>query len=219
MTDEDLLNLFFHSLATVARFSLFMRIYLNPSNKGKVHTGSDDTWQWFTSGDFLLALFNDGFVFHIVRLYKANSFYYTEQQYYLCNYIIHSPQATTCASVLPCCCKIASPVFWKKLKAQLSQPFIESHSGLLKPRVSWRRSTGCLPLTVLVPTLHITGMISEKINSFASMHRHQPHTYGLSVLIYSGQGKYRSKHCHFSSSTERTQVTCCEHDSCTSWLV
>lgn len=45
MTDEDLLNLFFHSLATVARFSLFMRIYLNPSNKGKVHTGSDDTWQ------------------------------------------------------------------------------------------------------------------------------------------------------------------------------
>lgn len=115
--------------------------------------------------------------------YKANSFHYTEQQYYLCNYTICSPQATTYASVLPCCCKIASPVFWKKLKAQLGQPFMKSHCGLLKLRVSWRRGTGCLPLTVLAPTLRITGMISEKTNSFTSMLRHRPHAYGLPVLI------------------------------------
>lgn len=48
------------------------------------------------------------------------------------------------------------------MKAQLSQPFMKSHSGRLKPRVSRKRGTGCLPLTVLVPTLHIPGTIWEK---------------------------------------------------------
>lgn len=35
----------------------------------------------------------------------------------------------------------------------------------------------------------------------------------LSLLIYSGQGEYRSEHCHFRSSTDRMQMTCFEHDS------
>lgn len=39
---------------------------------------------------------------------------------------------------------------------------MKSHSGQLKPRVSRKRGTGFLPLTVLVPTLHVPGMTSEK---------------------------------------------------------
>ena len=117
----------------------------------------------------------------MVRLYIVNSFYYTEQQYYLRNYIIHSPEAKTCPSVLPHCCKIPSPVFWKKLKVQLSQPFMKGHSGLLKLRASWSRDTGCL-LAVLLPTLCITSSIS-KTNGFPSMGRHQPPAHRLSVLI------------------------------------
>lgn len=39
---------------------------------------------------------------------------------------------------------------------------MKSHSGRLKSKVSRKRSTGCLPLTELAPTLNIPGMISEK---------------------------------------------------------
>lgn len=59
--------------------------------------------------------------------------------------------------------------FEKKIKAQLSQPFMKSHSGQLKPKVSRKRGTGCLPLTELVPALHIPGMISEKSKRPAGM--------------------------------------------------
>lgn len=40
---------------------------------------------------------------------------------------------------------------------------MKSYSGRLKPKVNIKRGTGYLPLTELVPTLRIPGMISEKL--------------------------------------------------------